>query len=124
VTKKFDQWDRLQAPGQHVVVPGVRPMQVSKLAKANVRRRLGPRAVVVTAYIEEIDSTFVALAYVPSTIQAKPQSTSSLPEDRAPAPEELSREQAKASQKIRDHVEDDPKDEWEDLDESVVQGDE
>lgn len=117
MTKKFDQFDRLVAPGQHVFIPGVRPMRVSKLAKSNVRRRLGPRAVVVSAYISEIDSTFVALAYVPTTA---PVST---PEPRSESYEltedDLKRMENVAAIKVRNknqEPEPDEPDEWEKLD--------
>lgn len=116
MTKKFDQFDRLQAPGQYVVVAGVRPLQVSKLAKANVRRRLGPRAVVVSAYIEEIDSTFVALAYVPTSAPVPAKVVQPRVDDQSS--DEARRASQATMRRIRAEEPDEP-DEWDDVDADV-----
>jgi hypothetical protein len=76
VPVKYDQWDRLDREGAYVHVPGVEPSQVSHLAKAYVRKRLGPEAKVVTASTPR--GTYVAVVYVPTVVVA--------PEPRPEAP--------------------------------------
>lgn len=77
MTKRYN-WDKLEREGQRLWLPGVRPQQVSKLVKANVRRRLGPRAVVITAYVAETNSTYVGLIYNPEDVE-KPTARSEDP---------------------------------------------
>lgn len=74
---KYEQWDELDREGAYVYVPGVEPAQISHLAKAYVRKRLGPEAKVVTASTPR--GAFVAVAYLP-TVVATPEPRTQTPE--------------------------------------------
>lgn len=64
---KYEQWDELDREGAYVYVPGVEPAQISHLAKAYVRKRLGPEAKVVTSSTPR--GAFVAVAYLPTVVE-------------------------------------------------------
>jgi len=94
---KYEQWDELDREGAFVHVPDVEPAQVSHLAKAYVRKRLGPEAKVVTASTPR--GTFVAVAYLP-TVVATPEPRTQAPEPPAKTKRQQEQEQ-RAEQRAR-----------------------